>query len=227
MLQDVAGAGTPESYFHQPSLESWLTRYGLDAVQFAHPRLALRAVIDAASRAGRGAGWKFGLRLQRQSFGFFVEQLRVLKPTLQTDKARIEATFGRTLFIHLTRLDKVDQAVSVVKAQQSGLWHKAPDGTEIERLRAPQKLVYDAGALKAEFEEFVQADADWCSWFDAENIQPLVISYEALSSDPYKELARVLRALGLDYSPTDQTALPVAKLSDAINRDWAARFRAQ
>jgi trehalose 2-sulfotransferase len=226
-LLKAAGQGRPASLFHEPRLEAWLEEYGLAKQAFASEVEALRAVFAAALAEGRGETDVFGLRMQRGSFGFFAEKLRVVHPGLQSDAARMRAAFGRVLFIHLTRGDKLGQAISLVKASQSGLWHRNADGSELERLAPPQEPVYDRAVIAREMAELVAMDRGWLDWFAAEGISPLRISYEALSADPRAELARVLQALGRDPAAAAQLRPPVAKLADAVSRDWAARFSAE
>lgn len=69
----------------------------------------------------------FGLRLQRDSFAFFTDQLGLLQPTFASDRERMEAVFGKTRFIYLKREDHLDQAISRLRAQQTGLWHQKAD----------------------------------------------------------------------------------------------------
>ncbi len=220
-------AGFPDSHFHAPSLDKWLGYHGLDAEDFDGPKGTLRAIFDAAREKGRAGSDIFGLRMQSGSFAFFKEQLKLLHPSPDSDHARFEQEFGPTLFIHLTRQDKLAQAISVVKAMQSGLWHKAPDGTELERNGAGQEPVYDAAAISAELARFVRADEAWNAWFAAEDIKPLRITYENLSADPYGQLSRIVGALGLACEPADKAVLPVAKLSDEQSREWAERYRCE
>ncbi len=227
MLQEVGSAGMPDSHFHDPELEKWFEYYGLSSDAFENPQEALRAIFHAAQLAGRGNADVFGLRLQRGSFDFLMTQLKVLYPACEDDKTRFERAFGKTLFVHLYRPNKLDQAISVVKAMQSGLWHKAPEGTELERSCKGQEPVYDRAAISEELAAFVKADADWNSWFATEGIRPLLINYEALSTDPHTQLSRVLNALGLEYLPDKSVALPVAKLSDDVSCAWAERYRSE
>lgn len=225
LLREVGDAGLPGSHFHEPSLEKWLGYYGFRKDEFSTQKDALKAVFHSAYEHGKGAGQVFGLRLQRHSFRFFVEQLSILYPSISDDKLRMEAAFGRTLFVHLKRENKLDQAISYVKATQSGLWHKAPDGTELERRSEPQELVYDATAIAAQLELSEQMEAEWEAWFANEQIQPLRMTYNELSVAPYPTLMRVLEALGLDYEPKANVTPSIAKLADATNHKWAKRFQ--
>ena len=165
--------------------------------------------------------------MQRHSFDYFAQQLSLLHPSLPDDRSRIDAVFGTTLFIHLTRQNKLDQAISYVRATQSGLWHAAPDGTEIERQSEPQEPVYDAAAIAEQLEFCQQMDAEWQAWFRNEDIHPLQITYDDLSAAPYGTLAKVMKTLGLEHQQRAETSPPTAKLADATNQEWADRFRSE
>lgn len=227
LLSEVGNAGLPDSHFHEPSLEKWLGYYGFRKDEFSTQKDALKAIFHSAYELGKGVGQVFGLRLQRHSFNFFIEQLNILYPSISDDKLLIEAAFGRTLFIHLTRENKLDQAISFVKAEQTGLWHKAPDGTELERLSEPKELVYDAAAIAAQLELSEQMEAEWEAWFAKEQIKPLRITYDELSAAPYATLVRVLQTLGLAHEPKVEVTPPVARLADATNKQWAERFKSE
>lgn len=227
LLAATGVAGKPGSHFHEPSIASWLEYYQLGASPDEAPRKTLVRIFDAAIAKGTGGTGMFGLRLQRHSFGFFVEQLALLHPGLPDDRTRFEAAFGRTLFVYLTRPDKVAQAVSCLKAEQTGLWHVAPDGTELERNAPPAEPQYDGVGLRRLYDEFSGFDAAWPEWFAAEGIRPLRITYDELSADPQATLRRVLAELGLDPVAADPVVPGVAKLADRTSAEWVARFRAE
>ena len=227
LLAATGAAGNPESYFHRSSITDWLTDLELTADPAAPAEETLEAIFRAAVAEGTLDTGVFGLRLQRHSFDFFMAKLTVLHPGAVDDIERFEAAFGRTLFIYLTRGDKVGQAVSYVKAWQTGLWHQAPDGTEIERLAPPAEPAYDAAALRAALDEMEDHDRDWLDWFSAAGIAPLRITYEALSADPLAVVREILAALGRDPGAADGVAVGVAKLADAVSRDWVERFRGE
>ncbi len=226
MLAGTGQCGQPDSYFHAPSLKAWLEDYDLAGHRYATRPEALRAVFDAAIAEGCGGTGCFGLRIQQHSFAFFLEQLALLFPTPAQVSERIEAAFGPTRYVWLARRDKLAQAVSYVKAQQSGLWHKAPDGTELERLSPPRRPVFDRDAITRQIAAFEQADAAWAAWFEAVGVDPLCISYDALAAAPRAVLAEVLTFLGKDPALAAKAEIPVARLADQQSRDWARRFLA-
>lgn len=226
LLEATGKSGLPDSHFHEPSVSAWLEDYGLPAGVYANEHDALSAILDAAIARGSGETGIFGLRLQRHSFEFFLQKLGLLFPDLPGDAARLQAAFGKTLFIHLTRADKVEQAISYIKAEQTGLWHMGADGRELERLSEPGEPAYDAEAIAKKVDEMTLADREWAAWFHKENLTPLQIGYDELSNNPLKVLSEILEELGIDGSLVTHIALPTAKLSDDINELWAKQFRA-
>lgn len=226
LLAATGVAGDPDSYFHSPSIDDWLRKFDLSADNMASERDVLGAIFDAARARGTAGTDIFGLRLQRISFDFFMRQTARLHPGLPNDRAGLEAAFGKTLFIHLTRGNKLEQAISFVKATQTGLWHQAPDGSELERLSPPQDPSYDRAEIAHQLAELTALDEAWQSWFARQEITPLRVTYDDLSADPAGVLARILMALGLDTAAAKGIKPAVAKLADATSRDWQERFLA-
>ena len=218
-------AGKPESYFHRPSVDDWAAELGITPEETATEREALDTVFRAAVLEGSNGTGMFGLRLQGHSFGFFREKLALLFPEEPSDAGRFKRAFGTTLFVHLTRPDKIEQAVSCVKAEQTGLWHVAPDGTELERLAPHREPSYDREKIRAQVEVMTAHDSDWNNWFAREGIDPVRIRYDDLSADPLKVLRNLLTCLGLDRDAADGVEPGVRRLADSTNRDWVARYR--
>lgn len=227
LLARTGVAGNPASYFHRPSVSAWCDALSLTPDASVPERDVLDMVFRAATVEGSLETGVFGLRLQRHSFDYFTEELALRHLGPASDAQRFQAAFGRTSFIHLTRRDKIEQAVSYVRAEQTGLWHLAPDGRELERLAPPGQPEYDADQIRAQFDKLTIYDRDWQSWFEAEEIEPLRITYETLSKHPIDTLRRVLDHLGLDRAAAHGVEPEVAKLADGISRDWVARFRAE
>jgi LPS sulfotransferase NodH len=224
LLAETKVAGKPGSLFHEPSIGAWLDYYDLDAADFATRRDMLNGIFGAAKMRGKGKTDVCGVRLQRGSFAFFMEQLKFLYPDFASDVGRIEAAFGPTLFIHLSRQDKLDQAISCIRAEQTGLWHRRADGTDLERLEPRREDGYDPEAIRSQVAEFVDFDTAWRSWFEEQSVAPLEVSYETLSREPQNQLARILDTLGADGSIAQEIPTPTAKLADSTNRQWRDRF---
>lgn len=225
MLAEAGIAGRPRSYFHDASRSDWADGMNLVAAPELTEQEQLARVFATARTLARNGNAVAGFRLQRHSFDYFAEQLALCCPEPQDTSERIRHLFGRTLFVHLTRQDKLAQSVSYVKAEQSGLWHRHADGRELERLAPPAPPRFDHAAIAQQLERLTGYDRAWLDWFRAAKIQPYVIGYDNLSAAPQEVLGGLLAELGLDPGAAQTVQPPVARLSDDINRDWIARFK--
>ena len=218
--------GNPDSYYGRRFIPDWAAEWGLPKRESLSERDFEAVYLDAAIRVGKAGTDIFGLRLMRENLGELSEILDRIYPGLASDKARFETAFGSVLYIHLSREDKLAQAVSLVKAEQSGLWHIAPDGTEIERLAPPQEPQYDFERIRRELAALERYDESWNAWFAAQGISPLRVGYESLSADPAGTLAWICETLGVKPPETGDAKPGVAKLSDETSLDWMRRFQA-
>lgn len=225
LLAATGNSGKPDSHFHKPLVSAWMRYYNIAAGDHGSECELLSAIFNAARDRGTGSTEMFGLRMQEHSFEFFLQKLRVLHEREASDSARIQAAFGNTLFIYLTRQDKLDQAISYVKASQSGLWHKAPDGCELERLSAAQEPFYDADAITSQLTKLTEMDKRWESWFSSEGLNPRRVQYDDLSDNPIGVVRSLLDDMGIDSDSATGLTLPVAKLADATNKLWVKLYK--
>lgn len=225
LLASTKRSGNPDSFYRRQSVDWWAEEWGLPPRATMSGEAFEAAYLAAALAAGRGGTAIFGLRLMRENLEELAAIAERLHPGLPSDRARLEKAFGRLLYIHLFREDKLAQAVSLVKAQQTGLWHVAPDGTEIERLAPPQEPQYDVERIARQLAELEAYDRAWNAWFAAQGIDPLRIGYESLSADPAAALARICAALGVPAPAAAEVRPGVAKLADETSLDWMRRFR--
>lgn len=226
-LLDATGvAGKPDSFFMADVDPVWVRRWKLPTRdQAAGEREYAAAYLGAALEAGRSGTGIFGLRLMRKDLKRLTGLIDAAVPGLASDRERLQAAFGRLLYIHLHREDTLAQAVSMVKAEQTGLWHIAPDGTELERLAPPQEPEYDFDRIAAKLAELQAHESAWLAWFAGQGIEPIRIGYESLAADPAGVVACICTALGLPVPAPDSLKPGVARLADAVSRDWMRRFR--
>ncbi len=225
LLASTKVAGSPDSYFMGNPDPVWVARWGLPDRSTSGTAGYAAAYLEAARKTGKGQSGIFGLRLMQRDRAGLVALIDMAFPGLPSDAARLAAAFGDTRYIHLTRGDKLAQAVSLVKAEQTGLWHIAPDGTELERSAPPKEPTYDFARIAKKVGELEDHDAAWLTWFDQQGIEPLHVSYEGLSADPPGTAACILADLGLPERTSKTLKPAVAKLADTVSRDWMRRYR--
>jgi len=225
LLTSTNRTGAPHSFYRRQDILEWAEEWKLPDRGTMGELDFNVAYLNAAVAAGKGGTGVFGLRLMRENLDELSAILDRIYPGLPSDKARFEKAFGRVLYMHLSRQDKLAQAVSLIKAEQTGLWHIAPDGSEIERVGPPGEPRYDFQRIKDEVSELEAYDTAWNMWFAQQDIAPLRIGYERLASNPAATLISLCEALGVQPPSADDIRPGVAKLSDETSLDWVRRYR--
>ena len=225
LLSATGVAGQPQSYYRREDIPDYAREWDVPLPHEIGAEAFERSYLEAVRRAGAAQTGIFGLRIMWPTVAELSARLSAIHPGPVDYAARFELAFGRPLYIHLSRRDKIAQAVSLLKAQQGGLWHRAADGTERERTSPPAPLVYDADRLAGMVEALDGGDGAWNDWFSRLRIQPLRLTYEGLSARPQAALAQVLSALALDPRIAAAIDARTAKLADETSFEWAHRFR--
>lgn len=224
LLKQTGVAGRPDSFYRRQSIDDYVEAFGITPGAGADFE---RRYLGAVVAAGTGETGMFGMRVMWPSMPELLEKLAGLFPEQTSDAGRLAAAFGTPLYIHLQRKDRVAQAISRTKAEQSGLWHRHADGGERELVKAFEPPVYDRAQLESFIAEAEEHETHWHRWFDSMGIAPLELTYEDLSADPIATLAKTLGALGKDPDTASRVTVQTARLADADSRDWAERFRGE
>jgi len=225
LLASTKTTGNPNSFYRRQSISWWAEEWNLPSLDMVSEKDFIAVYLNAAIVAGKGETDIFGLRLMGGNLEELSTILDQIFPHLPSDTARLEKAFGRILYIHLSRKHKLAQAISLVKAEQTGLWHIAPDGTELERLAPPQEPQYDFERIKRVVLELESYDTSWNSWFNDQGIEPLRVGYELLSANPVEMLIRICKELDVKTPNLDDIRPGVAKLADETSFDWINRYR--
>lgn len=224
LLTNTGQAGRPQSYYRRQDIERRARSYGLHADSFASPVDFDQAYLNAVLQEGRGDAGVFGLRIMWGTVAEMAERLRPLRPALR-DGALFEDLFGPLTYIHVRRRDKLAQAISLLKAEQTGLWHLAADGSERQRTAPPAHAHYDADRIADLMSELERDDSAWIAFFRENGIEPIEIEYEALAASPRTEVRKILQRLNLPPELAETVVTDTAKMADADSSVWADRFR--
>jgi LPS sulfotransferase NodH len=222
MLARTGVAGSPGSFFRDASVATYRRRWGVAPEGVKEWG---RDYVEAVRDRGTGATGCFGMRIMWSDMPAFLNRLRRLYPSPSDDVERLRATFGIERFVHLSRADRIRQAVSLVLARQSGLWHQNADGSDRERSAPSRTPRYDFDEIASVLRVLDDEAVGWQRWFESTSVVPLTVGYEALSVDPKGELQRVLRHL--EAVCTDLPEPGTAKLASAVNDIWSTRYAAE
>lgn len=120
-------------------------------------------------------------------------------------------------FIYLERRDLVGQAVSWMRATQTGQYRSTSDVAGTAH--------YDPAAILDRLSQIVMEQARWRGYFALNDIRPLFAIYEDVVADPAQTVGAVGRLMGLASPPRiDPTRIDLTVQRDADTADWRARF---
>lgn len=123
--------------------------------------------------------------------------------------------------LYLERRDYLGQAISWVKASQTGIYRS--NDKEIENL-----LFYDAVAIRKQLETIARNNARWRIFFARNNLSPIWFTYEDILANPDK-LVEVVAGLMGERVPNGikHTNISLEIQRDARTEEWRARFLAE
>lgn len=217
LLESTAVAGRPQAYFREPDEQSWADRWQI--ARTAGGAFDYADYVRAALAAGRTWNGVFGAKLMWGTLDQLVDKLAAVHPDLAGDGRRLlTRAFGRTRFVYLWRDDVLAQAVSWLRAEQTGAWHVGDAGGNGQ---APSFDPDRIGQLIELIEAHNQA---WEAWFAGFGIQPHRVRYEELTADMAGVTRGILDFLGL-APPDGHTIVPRHhRQADALNHEWVNRY---
>jgi LPS sulfotransferase NodH len=169
--------------------------------------------IPAALAAGTTANGVFGAKLMWTHLLDLAERLG--RPA---DAALFSDRLPAPRYVHVTRDDKVAQAVSLWRAVQTRAW-RAGD------VKQEGVAAYHGGAIAHLVAQLSEQDEAWRAWFAANGIRPLTIAYEDLAAGAEATTATVLGHIGVGRARIPPP--PLRRQSDDRSARWVERYRSE
>lgn len=227
LLRRTRVAGTPVEYLNiqTHNFARFRERYGVPRL-----RLRYRPIGWLRTRTGRFA-WRNIAWFEHSSYCEYLSSIarinttsngvfgikmhwnqykrHMLDQNLAVDFWNVPVTWVR-----ITRQDEIRQAISFVRAAQTNSWNS--------NMEIKQDPVYNGLAIVDALQRIAGENADWNTYFERNEVQPLNITYEQLTRDMDATVRRVMDHVGahIDEVPAPQTT----QQSDSTNSEWAARF---
>jgi LPS sulfotransferase NodH len=216
-------AGQPEEYFWSALRGEYSRRWGLpanatDPVFLARVRqqattpngvfgakvhwaqlITLEAMLDGTGPPPPGSG-----------------SHRPWEPVPLPSHGPIEAYLPGVRYVHLTRRDKMAQAISLYRALASGVWLRRDGDPE-----PTPDATLDPLAVERLERRLRENEWRWIDYFGRSRVQPLTIAYEDLSADYAGTIRRVLEFLDLPEARSvevEQSSLQ--RQSDGLSKEW-------
>jgi LPS sulfotransferase NodH len=220
LLDSTGVAGHPESYFRRPDEREWAARWGLAGSPDVTCGYA--DYVRAAIAAGRTDNGVFAARIMWGTLDEVVAKLAAVYPDLAgSGLDLLNRAFGRTHFVYLRRDDVVAQAVSLLRAEQTNVWHQ----TARDRQQPEREPRFDFDQIRERVRLTENHNAAWRDWFDSAGVRPHLVRYEDLDARPVDVARGVLNFLGLDLPAGREIAIRHKRLADELSSQWIDRYQ--
>ena len=194
-LWDSGVAGAPGEYFNPLQRRLFDERWG---------ELPDEAYVARLRRHRTSANGLFGIKVHAGHLGGLTVELTEL--------------IGPAVYIAITRVDQVAQAVSFEIARQTGTWTSDLAGSG----RGP---VYRRSAIARRLAVIRRSEIAWERFFARHTIEPLRFTYEAVAENYEGSLREALDFLGVDAATVPLAPPALEPVAVQTARDWYERFR--
>jgi LPS sulfotransferase NodH len=210
--------GNPIEAFHF-NQDRICREHGWD-IDFSNPFEYMHKALDFQTVDGI-----FGMKLSWIEFEIFLNVARqLIEPVGLSlkDAEVVQLFFPGTLYIHLKRRNKIEQAISYAKGMQQGIWAVSRDQDEnYKRYLTP--ALYDREHIESCLDNLLAYDFAWENYLESNGLDHLTIWYEDLSDNYTRVMSDVYRYLGIGEGEIADPSL--RKLSNQQSSEWFKRFR--
>lgn len=131
----------------------------------------------------------------------------------------LDDVFPDLQLVYVRRRDHVRQAVSWVRATQTGQW-----ASDLPVLRPGMR--FDVAEIEALIRRIEREEQRWEELFERRGSRPLRFEYEQLAADPEAAVRQVLALIGIEPGPDFELPAPtIVRQADGLNDEWVRRYR--
>ena len=216
-LRNTGLAGYAGECFWKGNEQANFDAWGIDTYQEY-----IRKAFEMNTSDNGVFGVKVGMG--EENWGHFVNRLRSIQPRGKEaigEPELMAGTFPNLRYIHLTRRNKVRQAVSWWKALQTGIWNWKQYTTQ-----EPGQAAFKFTAIDHLIQELVMRETAWQEYFSKCGVTPFSVTYEDFARNDEKITKEILKFLGL--MPSDRLDFKERRqkrIADEINEQWVQRYR--
>jgi LPS sulfotransferase NodH len=217
-------AGNPREWFNIGEEQQHRARWRMDhSTNLSHANYL--DFVRAESTTSNGVS---GIKLHYYQFAELQKQMDAFEGFRGLTAGELmRRVFPKTIYIWLTRRDKVRQAISLIIASSTNEWWRiegVPGNHTSETASEPMCDVYGIARARRILEE---NDSQWQSFFQGNSIEPFVIHYEDLVADQAGTIVSVLKWIGIPNADTVVATPPrLERQSNARNEEWLAKYTA-
>jgi LPS sulfotransferase NodH len=208
-----------------PFAEEWLTPFHQSSRKKAYAEKESLGFVDylkCLSRRERINGI-FTMKIMYPQFYSLMQTLQETDTLPGNDWfERFQYVFPNPHFVHITRLNKLAQAISHSKARQTGQWVKRKDKTD----KAVIEPVYSFLGICRALEDRATSEKLWNDFFRDKGLYVTQVTYEELVENGQSTLQDLVSRLGLPVNPTQkiESTRTFLQMASGVNREWEDRY---
>jgi trehalose 2-sulfotransferase len=207
LLSSLGTAGFPVEYAREIDARVWREVYGLPS------HVAYFWSLPGRSSTSNGV---FGLKLmwaQLTPLAYDIRRYTTIRA--QTAGGALSEWMGEPHYFWLRRHDRLRQAVSFARAEQTDRWASPQRGNG----KTPS---YHREDIERALARISREDEGWLEYFRATDVPFTELWYEDLASDPGGVLELITGTLGLPKPRLWDC--PLQPQTDALNDEWVSMF---
>lgn len=205
-------AGDPKEFFHRLNMT--------DLARQNYVEFIRQTIRDTATPNG-----VFGAKLLWHHVAYIREHVQQFPPfdaPKMTARDTLDILFDHPKYLYITRNDKLGQAISYVKARQTGVFHEYDNQSSPNPVAEP---VYNQQAIREALLKMNLDDMAWRAYFQATSIVPYTVVYEDFRARRDVIAREIAGFLGIAMQPDFVLPPPPLKpTSNGINKEWRKRF---
>lgn len=236
-LRGAGCFGMPEEWLHPYNYEPLLKRNGFS--ENAPARTLISCLWDWATNDSG----IFAIKTMWDRFEVFLKRVRedsensnMFRGPIpdRLDWVSVKEFFPSPRIIFLTRRDRLGQAISYIRAHQTGVWHKI-EGAEDEGTAKiaddefpaqRQRNYFDPVYINRIMNNFRWQEESWRKLFWLESIEPLEVEYEFFLKNKEQVVRQVAELMGVPSESVSEIKEPPNKpVRDSINKLWRSLYQ--
>lgn len=135
----------------------------------------------------------------------------------------LEQLFPKVRYVYIERLDKIAQAVSLLRASKSKVWHIKEAGEK----RSDENIEYSDWDVMRYYHALSSEDNQWKRFFLKRGIRPFMITYESFENGPRKVVADTYQYITGEHVELDEVKIGLRKGADERSAEMIAGVKAK
>ncbi len=219
-LANTGVAGRPTEHLSRHFEDHWYPQWQPSSY---------RDYVSHVIKLGTTPNGVFGTKLVFQQFEYAIGRFREIPDCRELVPPRLlSSRFPKLHYIWTTRRDKIRQAVSFLKANQTNIWCVIDQPPAWFGEPTPDALEYSFHAIDQLVKSMEWTEAAWRRFFCTYDLKPLVVIYEDFVQKYDETTRRVLEYLEIDLPKQFKIAEPrMQRQANTVNEEWVERYRMQ